>query len=488
MANPTQAPTLEKGALIPGAQALAASAEQQALLEAAFRFGWALEELVWRLNDMARQAQAAAGISLPATLDYPPDLTHERSPAEHIREVHRLLQADGRKVVGDAQSTSGGTIGTRIEALLQTYEQKQNVLPLLTGPDRIGSFVRLWDADVIDAVIDQPPEILTAYELGKALSLTSWQIWTAEISVASGDAAGTDAVASAWQAALDKDRVAQIRRHLTTLSPAMDAQIVATISASLSFWRRAYALGDLCGSATPDPAHPIPADPAGRAKLHGALDDQLANWYDLLTGRRRLDSFPVTGVVSSLVRDYAQARFAGPGPALMLAGGLLIVVVLVGVLVWAVLGGNVAAGAGAGLTGGLTSLLGFFVARGAGLLDRSTQTVQDLQSRVNQIQAQLAGTEPAAQSGPPQLTFESLGRSVLGQVVAQMRLEEAKLAISQPLIDFIVQADRSKGPEQVAKDFLDKIMEHDEQSNMERLQNILNGLYQGYKPSLPRAP
>jgi len=53
----------------------------------------------------------------------------------------------------------------------------------------------------------------------------------------------------------------------------------------------------------------IPADPAGRAKLHGALDDQLANWYDLLTGRRRLDSFPVTGVVSSLVRDQLVAAF-----------------------------------------------------------------------------------------------------------------------------------------------------------------------------------
>jgi hypothetical protein len=140
------------------------------------------------------------------------------------------------------------------------------------------------------------------------------------------------------------------------------------------------------------------------------------------------------------------------------------------------------------LTGGLTSLVAFFVARGAGLLDRGSQTVEDLQSRVSQIQAQLAGVAAGGQNGPPQLTFESLGRSVLGQVVAQMRLEEAKLAISQPLIDYITQADRNKGPEQVAKDFLEKIMENDEQSNMERLQNMLEGLYQGYKPLIPNAP
>jgi hypothetical protein len=487
MANPTQAPTLEKGALTPTAQAAAVSAAEQDRLMAAFRFGWSLEELVWWFNTMAAQ-QAAAPVSTPPSTDYPPDLTHQRSPAERIRELHRLLQVDGPKLVGDSQSVSAGTIGTRIDALLQTYEQKGSVAPLLTGDQRIGSFVRLWDADVVDTIIDQPPEILTAYELGKALSLTSWQIGTAQASVPPGAPAGTDPVAGAWQAALNKDRVAQIRRHLTTLADSMDPQIVASVSASLSFWRRAYELGDLCGSATPNPANPIPAGADGRTALQTALDQQLANWYDLLTGRRRLDSFPVTGVVSSLMRDYAQTRFPGLGPGVLLGAGILVVIVVVAVLAWAILGGNVAAGAGAGLTGGLTSLVGFFVARGAGLLDRGSQTVQDLQSRVTQIQAQLAATGAGVQNQPPQLTFESLGRSVLGQVVAQIHLEEAKLAISQPLIDYITQADRNKGPEQVAKDFLQKIMENDEQSNLERLQNVLDGLYQGYKPLIPGAP
>ena len=100
-------------------------------------------------------------------------------------------------------------------------------------------------------IIDQPPEVLTAYELGKALSLTSWQIWSAQANAVPG----TDPVAEAWQAAVNKDRVGQIRRHLTTLTGAMDPQIIASVSASLSFWRRAYDRGYLCGAVTPNPAH-----------------------------------------------------------------------------------------------------------------------------------------------------------------------------------------------------------------------------------------
>ncbi|MGI9148475.1 MAG: hypothetical protein ACR2IK_18310 [Chloroflexota bacterium] len=483
MPNPTQAPTLDKGALTPGAPRVSAAMADQDRLVAAFRFGWGLEELVWWLNDLAAQ-QASVAVSSPPSSDFPPDLTHQRTPAERIRELHKLLQVDGPKLLGNVESVSAVTIGTRIEALIQTYEQKGAITPFLTGDQRIGSFVRLWDADVVDAIIDQPPQVLTAYELGKALSLTSWQIWTAQTSVVPGTPPGTDPIASAWQAVLNKDRVDQIRRHLTTLAASMDAQVIVSVSASLSFWRRAYALGELCGSATPNPTNPIPADASGRTALQTTLDQQLANWYDLLAGRRKLDSFAVTGIVSSLLRDYAQRRWSGLGPALLLAGGVLVVIVLVGVLVWAVLGGNVAAGAGAGLTGGLTSLAGFFVARGAGLLDRSSQTIQDLQGRVNEIQARLVGIGVSSQNEPPQLTFESLGRSVLAQVVAQIRLEEAKLAISQPLIDYITQTDGDQAPEQVAKNFLNRIMENDEQSNMERLENVLEGLYRGYGGSV----
>ncbi len=94
MAN-TGAPTLEKLALKssgPASAGAGSKAPDDDQIVSAFRFGWSLEELVWRLNSW--QAHTSPG----PDDDFPPDLTHERSSAEHVRELATLLTSDGNKI------------------------------------------------------------------------------------------------------------------------------------------------------------------------------------------------------------------------------------------------------------------------------------------------------------------------------------------------------------------------------------------------------
>jgi hypothetical protein len=102
---------------------------------------------------------------------------------------------------------------------------------------------------------------------------------------------------------------------------------------------------------------------------------------------------------------------------------------------------------------------------------------------VTQIQTELSNAGNTSE--PPELTFRGLATEVLGNVVEQIRLEEYKVAISQPLVDYIMGRDLSDPPQKVMRDFMTEILETDEASNLDRLTNIFVGLYNDYKSQLP---
>ncbi|MBV9169985.1 MAG: hypothetical protein JOZ81_07870 [Chloroflexi bacterium] len=496
----TQAPTLEKLAIAPTTPhpPAAAGAPPSSLdqVRAAFRFGWALEELVGRLNSWK-----APPLSPSAEDDFPPDLTHQRSSAEHVRELASLLKADGKQIVGanNEPSSTAATLA-RIDELLAASNNPGATAAYLTGQQRIGIAVPQWDADIVDTIIDQNPAVLTAYELGKALSLTQWRIRDATDQRADD---ASDPLAVAWRDEFARERTTKIRRHLETLAPIMDARTVAAVSASLSFWSRAYEGNQLASKETSQPppestnqsspstvsGSGIPTTGDERKKLNDGLEAQLAIWYDLLSGRRQIDGFPVTAVVSNLVRNYARTQLEPWKRGLLVLGGIVIAVALVAIGVVVLLAAfNAPASsqpAAGGLAGGVTALVGFLAARGTGLLDRGTTTVQELETRVAQLQTELSSMMPGASNQPRPLTFRGLAGDVLENVVEQIRLEESKIAISQPLVDYIMGRDLADPPQKVMQDFLTRIIGTDQTSNLDRLQNTLQGLYNDYKSQLP---
>jgi hypothetical protein len=489
MADTTQAPTLEKLAIAPSPPAAVdgagAASNNQDQVSAAFRFGWAIEELVGRLNTWPPL------VVQPQADDFPPDLTHERSPEEQLRELVSLLKANGKQIVGtnDEPPLAAMTLA-KINNLLTASAQGSDTAPFLKGDARIGAAIPHWNAEVVDAIIDQNPAVLTAYELGKALSLSQCRIRGAATATATTTVA--DPFAEAWGNEFSRDRITRIRRHLETLAPSIDARTVAAVSASLSFWSRAYHMSQLVKTPSPQSSGStgpqLPTAPDERTALMNQLDAQLSIWYDLLSGRRQIEGFPVTGVVSDLVRKYATSQLTPWTTWLLLVLGIVVVMVLVAGGVAVLLGAfnaptSVQPAAG-GLAGGVTALTAFLAARGAGLLDRGTTSVQDLQARVAQVQTELASLTRGTGSELPPLTFRGLAGDVLANVVEQIRLEESKIAISQPLVDYVMGRDLKDPPQKVMQDFLTQILGTDQTSNLERLQNVLQGLYKDYRPEI----
>jgi hypothetical protein len=489
----TQAPTLEKLAIAPKpappTDGAAAPPSDNVRVAGAFRFGWALEELVWRLRNWSVPKEAESDDD-----DFPPDLTHQRSSAAHVRELVSLLEANGALIVGqDGKAPpSVAAVITRVKEMLAKSDADGE--SDRTGTARIGLSIPGLDVDIVDSIIDQSPEVLTAYELGKALSLTQWRTRDAWANGGPAGTPGDPGLVAAWGNELAKDRITKLRRHLETLAPAIDPRTVSAVSASLSFWSRAYENGQIAAPGKnlgkdEKPAQQLPNAPADQKRLQDKLDAQLRIWYDLLSGRRQLDGFPVTAVISDLVRNYATAQLAPWKRYLLVVVGIVVLVVLVAGVVYVLLSAFAQSGsvgsAGSGLAGGLTALTAYLAARGSGLLDRGTAAVQDLQTRVAQLQSQVASMMPSASTEPPPMTFRGLAGDVVANVVEQIRLEESKIAISQPLVDYIMSDNPSDPPQKVIRDFLTYVIGVDQQTNLDRLQGVLLGLSKDYSPELP---
>jgi hypothetical protein len=270
-------------------------------LRAAVRYGWAMEEIVWRLAHWGTQLPLLSDKSV--TDDFPAAMPHELSPATHVRVTRARLRADRSLVPGyKLWLSDNDDVDSQLAALLRDFENGGDVGQYFMRAMPIVRSVGSRDAMTLEALADSSPARLAAYVIGKSLSKTLWELRVAALA---GLASG--AVADAWRRAFDADRIDEIQRQPAHLTSSMQQATVAGVQISLRLWLRAYEQGHLAGLGRANwPSEMkwsgmIPEDRERRQTLIASLELQLANWYDLLTGRRQLESFPVTSLVAQSV-------------------------------------------------------------------------------------------------------------------------------------------------------------------------------------------
>lgn len=408
--------------------------------------------------------------------------------------------------------------------------------------------------------------ILSSYEVGKALSRTHWYIWMSTVgqkesappsqtvgaspsqSVSASPSQSVGAPSSqsgsaanhtdAWNDMFRGNRIGNIRRHLDGLANTLDPKTVTTVSTNLEYWHNA--LHNLDGildvsnehsSGSPgrfgvrhdDPKTrqrgSVAAWPRGMSsrdqkdihvraaetpRLLVALEEQMDNWYDLLTGRRRPEDFPITGIITDLLDELGtEAQAALPGilrrvvAPLVVPGAIVVFVVIAVIVVLGLLtlGGNASplAGGLAGLSAGLAALVALVMGRGASLAGQASTDIGALEERMNQLEADArqrmtAVTQslpgPArdmarrADQGLAHFSWQALLQNALSDVEQQIKIEELNLAISEPLVRYVLapqSTELAADPKAAAKRFLELI--YSGTSNVERLENVFSNLY-----------
>lgn len=527
------APMLNKVAMMPAEAAQRHPVGRERVI-AALRFGEALEELVARSRLQPDEADAA---EISADPRFPLDLSHRRNPEARLQGVHaKLLEAEA--ILLGAQDAGNGSgpapspsveagVGQKIETLLSAYRAQgcdaANLDPrLFSDADGIDEAVRLWDASVVERIVEEPPVLLAAYKVGKALSLTRWQVWGAT-HPGPGDDEVPESWRGSWNRAFGEQRINGIQRHLDMLGTVLDPVVTTVVATGLGYWR--HALLSLSGGAnpaapagaagTPPPEGPSPPAAAQEIavsseeeseRLAVALEEQLANWFDLLTGRRTPESFPVAGIVTALTKNltagwraWAQ-RLLIPGVvfALVVVAAVALVLGAMGVVSWLARGEGEP---GTGLFGGLGATFGavltFLAVRGRALLDRGSDAVDRLRERIDELEEQLesrlnrvqhASDRTTEALGLRRIVWRDLGEDVLSSVVKQIRLEELNFAVSDPLVRFVL--DRNGGgsaggdPREDFKTFLR--LAYGNRSNLDRLEPLFEELYKNLRGA-PRA-
>lgn len=259
---------------------------------AAMRFGEALEELVARCRLQPDTPDA------PRVLDsrFPQDLSHRRSPkALLLGTLQKLLTLEQTVILefrrtetgttdqalpsgdpgnrrqtetgppspeprpggpgtpasrpdglGSQQTEANATVAElpslkikieqKISELLGAYEgnaSPENLYRYLSGPDGIDEAIRRWDDSIVDIVDNLA--ILSSYKVGKALSLTRWQIWASKHPTSAEGVSPSEPWKEAWDKAFREQRIGEIQRHLNLLSTVLDSQAVTVVSTGLGY-------------------------------------------------------------------------------------------------------------------------------------------------------------------------------------------------------------------------------------------------------------
>lgn len=523
---------------------------------AAVRLGWALEELVARVRMVQPPQVAVPG------LEFPPDLTHQLTPAGQIRILQKLLMRQETLLLSPDAAPATPLpmealgVSNRLTEFIGGVEPSGPTAAML-GP--LDTLVHDWDERIVEYLLDPTwpnapisAAMVSAYEVGKALSRTRWYIWAeanadklpgAAVPSGGASAARHTGPSAAWALMFDGSRVGQIRRQLDGLGGFLDTRTVTTVSNSLEYWHNAlHNLDRIIHAGTSAPRDssgtgPSAATPAssGRQRTYAswprgmaagsqndiqvtrdespallaALEEQMDNWYDLLTGRRAPDAFPITGIITQLLDELGrqvlrQAQGLGArllrGTLLPLAPAVVVILLLVAAvtLILIVIGGPgnadpVARGA-AGVGAGLTGLVALLAARGSALLGQGTTALGDLQQRISRLEGQVqerltaleATAPPPAQqaistivASAPAFSWQKVWQDAMADVVDQLKIEELNLAVSEPLVRYVL----APQGEQVADDpmlavrrFLELVY-GGSRSNVERLEAVFTNLY-----------
>ena len=389
----------------------------------------------------------------------------------------------------------------------------------LTSLNGLYEAICLWNERIVELLMDSPV-VLGGFRVGKALSLTQWQIRRVD---ERWNRADGGSFADPWDEVFGKQRIDEIQRHLGTLSTVLDSRAVTAVSTSLEYWRNALlyltpleasasarsrwrnalqrlaSIGEPSGarSRSPQPSsyeeRAIEISRGDREKLLPALEEQIDNWLDLLTGRRPPESFPVAGIVTSLTKKVTAnlwARFFR-----FLVPVLLILVIVAALLAAGFLVLNAfdvldvfdsLKGHGTTLLGGLGSLVvavltALVAPRGQSLSGRGATNAAaggginggSHSGFVPRGSHGAAGALAGAAVG----AAANLKQDVLSDVVEQLRLEELNLAVSDPLVRCVLALEgQEKGdPAKDAERFLRLV--YKDGSNLKRLQPVFKDLY-----------
>jgi hypothetical protein len=531
----TPAPVLNKIAISHPVQP--GSTERERVV-AAMEFGATLQDLVAHSQDLTLNPQPLR--DEPETPQGPkprflPDLSQRRSPESRILgALQKLLKLeptllqferfyDGVSHVALPSEKEEVQVKQKIDSLLEAHEQgngRSHELESLLS--ELEEAIYRWDDAIVDFVVDTPM-MLNGYKVGKALNLTRWQIWVAK------QAAPTDGnpPVDAWNVAFGKQRIGEIQRRINALSSVLDPQAITVVSTSLGYWRNAL----LRLSSTERPSRnrrrsmrpsssieqTIRISPEHGEKLLPALEEQVANWFDVLTGRRDPHSFPVAGIVTALTKNLTanlSARLLRPLiPALTIIAVLAILAALLVAVV--LLLANTAPGAGIlpgganGATDGdlgrallasvgtvLSGIFTFLAVQGRSLLGWGAADRNQVRERADTPEERPDyRTEPATQTSDGvaaaaselQVSWQELRQDVLSNVVEQIRLEELNLAVSEPLVRCILtlnDEESGKGdPLEDAERFLWDV--YGNKSNLARLRPVFEDLYKYYRVLQP---
>lgn len=480
------------------------SPTQQRIL-ACFQLGWKIEQLagVCRVQDQRDTADQPG---------FPPDL-----PAAQLQQVQLLMQELGallsRLGISSAASGNGSRSGPAapdLGAAVQSW-----ITAGTTDPSPILTALLSLDSTVVPYLVTEEPDSAseTAYELGKALGLTYWDI------VVAGQQPGPEAVPRAWAVLFASERVRAIQRRLSLLgsifsqpdsagtnpSAAQVAQAMQVVSSSLEYWRHAVRNLDAITaaahrhpplrrseSASP-PSSPL-IDSVIQSSLAGqpdvfplllsSLQAQQAVWYDILTGQRSVDSLCPTGILLSITEDMVGNTWKRLKHFLPLLAGLFITIAIFGVLVaLGVIVLHKFIGQDASAAASVLTVLGagatYMAATGSTLLRRGQSAARQVELRTQEVvnDVQQTAQEVVKATGPAGARAAVLVHQGLDAVIEQIKQEEYTVLASQPLVLFVLRrAQQETGdPLQDATAFLRLV--YGGRSNLERLLTIFPEMY-----------
>jgi hypothetical protein len=245
-----------------------AAADQIHLL---LHFGWACAELRGRYRQQLTNLPMAPAARDRRT-DYTLPLNRERSPGELLRqtlqEAERLATALGYNVpVSDLphQTPSNATAADQTVPSTAVLDHAQTLFTAgMSGPAEgrhaawtsIANLFYQWDTTIQDALIGSSPGEAAAYQLGRGLAETYWEMTP---SAPDGDV-------RSWTSLLGSTRRTLLRGFVVQLSDHLDARTVVAVRASIDAWGSVAANAKL----------------RAKAESVSALYDQVSVWHALL--------------------------------------------------------------------------------------------------------------------------------------------------------------------------------------------------------------
>jgi hypothetical protein len=296
------------------------------------------------------------------------------------------------------------------------------------------------------------------------------------------------------------DRVARLERHLGLLGPTFGQDVIDAVTSSIRYWQRTLtrlsAIKPRSRVSMMQPvarSNRVPVSGIGGLadtpellpSLLDALQLQSESWYDVLVGRRALNTFTPIDIMAALSEDVLTRADWRLKHILPLIGGLVLTIGVFGVMV--ALGVYVLydhrlgpdASAITSLGTVITAAVTFLAGHLALLYQRGQRVARQVQLQAREVVStadqRLQGVaQVVGQTGPETAHIAS---TVLNNLIRQIGAEVSAVALTGPLVTLALRraAQESDNPLDAARNFLGLIA--DDRSNLDRMVSIFPELY-----------